>query len=95
MKVDFTKIATEATAIAEAVSGVSPIITTAVQLGTLLKSIGTHLSNAPKNADGSDVTLDQAKTRLASATLASQIQDDKIRAETAANLAENAKDDNK
>lgn len=90
--IDFRKLATEAAAVAEAASGVAPIISTAVELGTLLSSIGKHLTLAV-NADGSPMTLEQATTRLKAATLASQIQDDKIRAETAANLAENAKDD--
>lgn len=71
--------------------GLAPAITTANQLGKLLKSVGNDLANAPVDSrTGLPMTLADAEARLKLAHAKSDQQDNTIRANALAALAENA-----
>jgi N-acetylmuramic acid 6-phosphate (MurNAc-6-P) etherase len=87
---DLKKLAQEVGAVAAAITGVAPTITTVVDLVQTLEKVGSDLKSVPLGTDGQPLTLDAAQAHLASSVAASQRQDQAIRDQANAALAENA-----
>lgn len=74
-------------------TGVAPVISNVVQLAGFLKAVASDLEKTPTDpATGLPLTLDQAHARVDLATTKSHAQDDRIRTNAAAALAENARE---
>ncbi len=88
---DIKALANIALQVAGIASGAGPMVTNVVQLGGLLKQLGSDLSALPNDpTTGQPMTLSAAEAHLAGARAASKTQDDMIRANALAALAENA-----
>lgn len=92
---NLTALAAAAVKVAGIASGAGPVITNVVQLGTLLKQLGADLQASPiDTTTGKPLTLEAAQAHLAAARAASQTQDDTIRTNALAALAENEAEGN-